>query len=257
VGAGWDLTYPFPFGVGLPDSPGVTQTIPSYLYEHFSDDDDLQAFVAAYNALTQSYLNWFNSIGLPVYTGPMIASLLLDWVLTGLYGYPRPVLPSGLVSDKGAYGTFFYGFPIAYGQLRRIGPDDYYATSDDVYKRCATWHFFKGDGKYFSITWLKKRVMRFLVGTDGTAPNIDQTYQVSVTFGPNSQANIRILNGIRRVVAGVYGIGVYGRRPAYGGAETEWNQLTPLTFAPVFKAAVASGALELPFQYTWSVTITG
>lgn len=254
---GLKLPYPFPVGVGLPDSPGVKFVIPSYLYEEYSDDDDLQAFVRAYNETAQLYLNWFNQANIPDYTGPLIAGLLLDWVATGLYGLPRPSLPSGLSQNKGAYGTYFYGYPIAYGQLKRIGPADYFATSDDVYKRILTWHFFKGDGKYFCITWLKKRVMRFLIGTNGTAPNIDQTYQVSVTFGPDRQANIIIYNGIRRFLSGTYGTTTYGRGPAYGCARTSWRQLTPLTFAPIFKAAMDAGVLEIPFQWSWSVRVIG
>lgn len=245
--------------IGIQTSPGITQTIPSFLYFEYSDDDDLQAFVNAYNALASDYLAWFNTIDLPVYPSPTIAGLLLDWVLTGLYGYPRPVLPSGLTHDLGPYGSpRVFGHAPPFGELLRVGPSIFYATSDDVYKRAATWHFEKQDGKYFTIKWLKRRVMRFLVGTNGTSPNIDQTYQIGVTFGPNQQGNITIYNLFRTNTGGAFGRrGPFGHAPVYGVAQTSVRNLTPFALAPTFKAAVDAGALSLPFQYQWVVHIIG
>ena len=43
----------------------------------------------------------------------------------------------------------------------QVGPDDIVVADDDTYRRCLTWHYQKGDGKYFNIRWLKRRVMRF------------------------------------------------------------------------------------------------
>ena len=42
------------------------------------------------------------------------------------------------------------------------------AVTDDVFKRILTWHFYKGDGKNFSVRWLKRRIWRFLQGANGT-----------------------------------------------------------------------------------------
>jgi hypothetical protein len=182
-----------------PNSPGITKTINSYLYWEYSDDDDLQALVAAYNVISQQYLDWFNALGLPIYSGPVVAGALLDWVGVGLYGYPRPVLPSGRSLDKGAINTYQPGYRLAIGTIRRFGPTTYFATNDDVYRRCLTWHFWKGDGKYFAVRWLKRRVMRFLTGVDGTGGMTDETYQIGVTFGVYPQATIIIYNGLRTV----------------------------------------------------------
>lgn len=255
------LPYPFPVGIGLQDSPGIKTITPSYLYDEYSDDDDLQAFVASQNALTQQFLDWFNQVLLPIYTSDQITGLLLDWIGAGIWGLPRPSLPTGRAMFDGAYGTFWYGQPtIAYGQFQRRPPPAYQPTNDDYYKRILTWHVFKADGKYFTITWLKKRVMRFLIGVNGTSPNIDETYQISVTFGPNRQANIVIYNSMRRSVVGpgVYGRGrAYGMGPAYGIAPTSVVSLTPFAAAQTFKEALDSGAIELPFQWTWTCTIVG
>jgi hypothetical protein len=257
----WLLPYPFPPGVGLPDSPGLKNIIPAYLYDEYSDDDDLQAFTTAQNELAQQFLDWFNTIDLPVYTSDTILGLLLDWVGAGLYGMPRPSLSAGSSKREGSYATFFYGQPrIAYGMLRKVGEPAAGPVSDDIYKRVLTWHFFKADGKYFIITWLKKRVMRFLIGVNGSAPNIDQTHQISVTFGPNRQANIVIYNSFRRSSTGpgVYGRArPYGRGPAYGLAPSSTQGLAPFSVAAIFKKALDQGVLELPFQWNWTCTVIG
>jgi len=49
-----------PVGPFPPTAPTtLTKVIPSYLYQEYSDDDDLQAFVMAYNGLAQQYVTWF------------------------------------------------------------------------------------------------------------------------------------------------------------------------------------------------------
>lgn len=202
-------------------SATLQNTIPSYLYQQYSDDDDLQAFVDSYNTITQQYINTFNQLNLPVYT--QLSGSLLDWVGQGVYGYPRPSLP----------GTG----PTSVGPLDTYGPNDKvplnfqtttagttYETTDDIYQRLLTWHFYKGDGKTFSINWLKRRIMRFMLGTNGTAPNVSNTYQINVTFGSGNVVNITC--------------------PTYPAA-------------PFLAAAIASGAAELPFQWQWAFTVSG
>ncbi|HET8686956.1 MAG TPA: hypothetical protein VFM18_09875, partial [Methanosarcina sp.] len=56
-----------------------SNTIKSYLYQEYQDDLDLQAFVNAYNAYTQSYVDWYNQTALPIY-----APLTTTDVSTGL-----------------------------------------------------------------------------------------------------------------------------------------------------------------------------
>ena len=39
----------------------LASTIKSYLYQEYAQDNDLQAFVDAYNAIAQGYQDWFNA----------------------------------------------------------------------------------------------------------------------------------------------------------------------------------------------------
>lgn len=238
-----------------PGQPAVlSQLIPAYLYDEYNDDPDLQAFWAAYNTLAQQCLNWFVQIGLPIYTGPLITGALLDWIAQGLYGIARPTLFSGTTKDIGPYNTWAFN-TIPYDRLKRVGPQTYYATTDDIFKRVLTWLLYKGDGKVFDIRWLKRRVGRFLVGYNGTAPNVDQTYQISVTFGIGGQVTIRLISGIRKVTGGAlydrFRFGVM----RFNGINTSYTPLTPIANAATFQEAVNAGALELPFQFTYNVVI--
>lgn len=147
-----------------------TKIIPSYLYVQYQGDADLQAFVDAYNNLAQQYLDWFNTVNLPIYTG--LSGLMLDWVGAGLYGLPRPTIgtPSGAVYNVGIYNMVTYNS----GTVGAI------VVSDDVYKRILTWKLSREDGQYMNIDWLKRRCKRFLVGANGTSPAISNTYEISV-----------------------------------------------------------------------------
>jgi hypothetical protein len=229
-------------------------TIPSYLYIQYNDDDDLQAFVEAYNALSLELMDWFRAINLPVYTGDLIVGALLDWVALGLYGQPRPTLPSGVNKNLGPYNTLQFN-SLPFNAIGTVQPTEFYATTDDVLKRILTWNFYKGDGRQFSVRWLKRRIMRFLVGENGTDPGIDETYQISIGFGTDRQVDIRILSGLRTVTGGaVFNLHGFNEQP-FNAIETVYEAYVPLEFAPIFKAAVDGGALQLPFQYTWIVTI--
>lgn len=231
----------------------LTQTIPSYLYNQYADDLDLQALVASFNALAQQYVRFFSEIGLPIYTEPVISGALLDWVAQGLYGITRQPLPSGTNRSIGMIGTIAFGiFP--FGKYKLIGPANYYATSDDAFKRIITWHYFKGDGKVFNVRWLKRRIARFLNGVNGTDYTIDQTYQIGVSFGIGNQVNIRILSGIAKFLGGSIGSNAFGTMP-FGISKLKITQLTPIQFAPILQSAIESGALELPFQYQYVVSI--
>jgi hypothetical protein len=238
-----------------PDAPAtLSQLIPAYLYDEYSDDPNLQAFWTAYNTLAQQYLNWFQQIGLPVYTGPLITGPLLDWIADGLYGISRPTLFSGATRDIGPYNTWAFNTR-PFNRLTRIGPQTYYATTDDTFKRVLTWLLFKGDGKVFDVRWLKRRVARFLIGANGTAPNIDQTYQISVTFGIGGEVTVRLISGIRKVVSGaLYNRFRFGVM-RFNGINTKYTPLTPIANAATFQEAVNSGVLELPFQFTYNIVI--
>jgi hypothetical protein len=234
--------------------PGLPNILPAYLYMQYNDDENLQAFIDAFNQIAQSYLDWFNQIGLPIYTGDMIVGALLDWVAGGIYGEERPSLPSGNAQVLGPYGLLGFGDGPPYGLTETIGPSNLFVTTDDIFKRILTWHHFLGDGKVFSIRWLKRRVMRFLTGVNGTAPNIDQTYRISITFGTNDQINITLVNQITTLEdAAGYGELGFGSGPPCGVANYGIVPLPSFALGSVFKAAVEAGALELPTQYEWVV----
>ena len=90
----------------LPTSTtSATKTIPSYLYWQYQNDPDIAAFVTVYNQDTQSIVDWFNSVNLPIYT--QLSGNLLDWVGQGVYGYPRPIIGSSKVLDiKGQINSY-------------------------------------------------------------------------------------------------------------------------------------------------------
>ena len=244
-------------GAFPPSAPTtLTQILPSYLYEEYADDDDLQALVAAYNTISQRILSWFALIGLPVYTNPQITGPLLDWVANGLYGILRPSLSSGKNRDIGPFDTYAYD-TLGYNVRKIVGPNNVTVTSDDVFKRIITWNFYKGDGNTFNVRWLKRRIMRFLLGTNGSAPNIDQTYIISVTYGPGI-ISIRLSFGTRMINGGA----LYGRcgfntlSATYNSLQTTFNSGTmPPPFAAILKEAIESGVLILPFQYAFACAV--
>lgn len=307
---------PVPPGPGLslgapgafppPGPTGLTQVIPSYLYQEYSDDDDLQGFVDAQNQMQQNYVDTFNTLNLPIYSSDPVSGPLLDWVARGLYGMTRPFLTSGQPIRIGPINT--YGFAIgsiaelpptveqqlpAINQLVVLTPYNAAITSDDFYRRVLTWHLFKGDGKYFNMRWLKRRVWRFIygvngvpveslpnfyppnLGPDGAAyPQIADTEQISITAGVNRSIDIRFVLGERKVIGGALlnrlgsnGIGVLATVLDPEATGEPWAPITPnnlltsyeafqpLPYMREFQQAVASGVLELPLPWNYTVTI--
>lgn len=234
----------------------LTQIIPSYAYEDFSDDEDIQAFVSSFNSLAQQYVDFFNQIGLPIYTGPMITGPLLDWVAEGIYGMTRPSLPgAGSPVVTGPFNTFpFNSQP--FNSRKSVAPTNFYATTDDIFKRIITWNFFKGDGQVFNIRWLKRRVMRFLTGPNGVDPGVNQTYQISVTFGLNHQVNINIKSHFATLKAGaLFNRNTFNSTP-FNAYTVETNPVMPLPDASILASAIQAGVLNLPFQYSFTVNVT-
>lgn len=223
-------------GAGAPPwpPPGPTtlqKTINAYLYVEYNDDETLQAFFAAYNEFTQTYVDYFNAYSLSIYSAGNISGPLLDLVALGLYGRIRPGLPIPGSPEIGPYNTYGYNFPLPYnGAIPAVG-QGYYQTTDDIFRRILTWALYKGDGRQFSITWLKRRILRFLYGLNGTDPTcvsnapqiyIDNTYSISVLPTGPYQYTITLTS-------------------------------TPISI--IFKTAVDAGILELPFQIAWTVTL--
>ncbi len=238
-------------GTGAPYT--IQNVIPAYLYQQYADDEALQAFINAYNGGSQAYIDWFNQTPIPIYTNPAVSGELLDWVGVGLYGVTRPVFTVPRYTSKGPFNSVPFNTNTFNGE--KLGAQTYYTANDDIYKRTITWRLYKGDGFQFTIDWLKRRVMRFLNGANGTAPPIDNTYPVSVSFGANASVNIDILPGMS-FLAGA-------SMPNSGPPNTFTpNQIgldyTPFTPSPALQelqAGIQSGVLPLPFQFQWTVSI--
>jgi len=237
---------------------GLLKTIPAYLYQEYSDDDDLQAFIRAYNEMQQDIVDTFNALNLPIYTKDPVSGALLDWVGQGVYGYPRPSLLYKLPTILGPYNTGQYNTQ-TYNFWQYYFPDAPALVDDDIYRRCITWHYHKGDGKRFSVEWLKKRIMRFLLGTNGTSPNIDNTYQVSIMFGAHCDVTIRLVLIDRTITDGAeYNNNAFQYNALrYNQADSIAVNFPPLPNMVEFADAVRSGILELPFQFIWDDVVTG
>jgi hypothetical protein len=243
----------------------LQKIIPSYLYSQYQDDDNLQGFVDAYNTLAQQYVNTFLTIGLPLY--PNFTGALLDWIGQGLYGYARPVLPSGHGNTTGPFNTWAFN-SVVLNSRKVKGPANYYVTNDDVYIRCINWNFFRGDGTQFTVEWLKRRVARFLFGPGqpvavppAPAPpfttwdyDVGQNYRISVSFGTDNEVTIRIINGLRTIVRGAIFNRFAFNTTAFNYLKSSFAPYSQPALAPVLKAAVQAGVLQLPFQFTFEVT---
>lgn len=203
-------------------SPYAAQIIPSYLYMQYNDDQNLQSFVAAYNGATQTYLDWFNTESLASYT--QLSGLLLDWIAQGLYGMARPTLASVGLPITGPVNTFVINGLTLNSGLPGTS-STYELATDDIFQRILTWHLYKSDGKFFSIPWLKRRVLRWILGTSGTAPSVANPSPISISIS-GSTVTIDLS-------------GVSGISPAIISA---------------FQYAVEGNLLELPPQYSWTVT---
>ena len=190
----------------------------AYPYRQYADDPNIVAFFDAYNQLSNGYLQQINALGLPNY--PLQSAPLLDWVGTNLYGTPRQSVPVGGGRVVGPYNTTDYN-TLPYNTQRRLSSGNFYALTDQAYIAVIQWNNYKGDGFQFTTQWLKRRVMRFLGGY--LFP--DESYQVSV--------------------------GVVGRSVTI----TISAGIAPLTLAPILQAAIQSGLLHLPFQFTFTVVI--
>lgn len=198
----------------------LTQTIPSYLYVQYNDDENLQAFVDAFNELAQEYVTWFATVSLPVYTE--LETDLLSWVGEGLYGVPRPYIPDEVPRFIGPVNTFGPNVLPVNGWGYALN-GSFSAASDDIYKRVLTWRLYKGDGHQFSVMWLKRRIARFLYGADGSDPPVEETYDISVQF--------------------VGGNVVWITVPGF----TDTLLLAQMGYM------IKTGVLELPFQYIFNV----
>ena len=221
---------------------------PPYPYLPYIDDDMVQAVMSGIGNYGQDYIDSFYALNLPIYTSKY--SAMLDWVGENLYGIKRPVFPIGNILTIGEINNAAIN-ELELNKLMTLYPDQFLIATDDVYKRVITWHYYKGDGDAFTIRTLKRRVMRFLTDT-----RVDQTYQVSVSFGLNNQVNITIYQSgrINLRPSGVINDGELNSF-AINEQRTEQISLTKYELAEIFKIAVQIGCLEMPFQYQIVVNI--
>ena len=200
----------------------ILETLHAYLYQQYQGDQNVGAFFEAYNQYTQGIINYFNALNLPIYTQDPISGTLLDWVAASIYGITRPGLPSSFGSRAlGAVNTITAN-QLTFNGYRPGVPSEFTVTNDDTFRRIITWAFYKGDGKTFTPTWLKRRINRFLNGINGKDVVNDTTYGISVAPTGFKEWTITL-------------------------ADTPQSQ--------IFKAAVEVGALELPFQINWSIVL--
>lgn len=214
-------------------------TLNSYLYKQYEDDDDLQALVMAYNQATQFFVDWANNIGLAYYPG--LSSDLLNWVIAGLYGLNKTQLASPLTPSLGTLNSLV---PLNSLQpLNSFVPatQTFYNLTDDVFQRILTWNFFKGDGRRFGVRWLKRRVMRFLLGVNGIDP---QPSLPGFTIGAETTSAIGVVIGSSVCTVSIDQSLLSLQAPS----------VTP-GILNLFKLAFVGGNLELPVRYTYAVNI--
>jgi hypothetical protein len=226
----------------------LTQTIPSYLYTQYADDDSLQAFVSSYNAMTQQYVAWFASGQLANYT--LQVGSLLDIVGAGIYGVPRPSLSSQYARTIGLLNTYDLNV-LGFNSYAVLAPQTTTAVSDDIYKRIITWNFYKGDGCVFCVPWLKRRVVRFLLGADGTdTPETANTQGISVSLSSTTWT-ITLITGVRKLLGGAIFNTSQLNATGFNAVASSFTSLTPLANGEPLQEAISAGVLVLPFQYSF------
>jgi hypothetical protein len=233
----------------------LTQTFQLTPYWQYQDDQDIQALFAAINQVIADHFAWMQNLNLPIWIGTNLTGALLDWIANGLYGQSRPLLSSDTRRMRGLYNSINYNqYP--YKKLKFIDSQTYYATSDDIFKRVLTWNMYVGDGFRVTPAWVKRRVKRFLNGTNGTDISQSSHYQISLTFA-GTTATITLYNGIRTVTKFMGYNCIPFNTLGYNKLNSTLMTGTSIQYAQIFQSAVASGALNLPFEYNWTVNIIG
>ncbi|ASN57529.1 hypothetical protein NP142_14265 [Salmonella enterica] len=233
----------------------LSEIIKSYLYTQYNDDNDIRAFFTAYNAMAQEIYEWMIRANLPIFVGGYNAGDQLKWIAYGIYGVKPPVLVSAKQQVFGAYNALNYS-QLAFNVRKVVNESEQVVVSDDLFKRIMTWNFYKGDGFYFTIPWLKRRIMRFLTGADGVDVVNDQRWSISVLFS-GSGASISIVKGYRKLTSStLYNTFSFNAR-TYNQDKSVLIKSNEYEYASLFKQAFDSGLLHMPFYQPVSVTIIG
>lgn len=226
----------------------ITTTIPCYPYVQWGDDPNVVAFFTAYNQLSQANLDAINGYQLPIYLNQ--SGALLDWAASSIYGVFRPALSSGGPRPIGPYDTVVYNTG-AYDGFRLLAAASNFIADDQTYRAIIQWNTFKGDGIPFTIRWLKRRVERFLSGDIF----VDQTYDISVKFTTETDVLITVSETNRGFAGGALFGSMTFSHFALNEIDTNPSEHSATALARALKAAVNSGVLRLPFQYTFTVQI--
>lgn len=229
--------------------------IRSYLYTQYNDDDNIRAFVTAYNTMAKNIYDWMRTANLPIFVGGYNSGDQLRWIARGIYGVKPPVLASGRQLVIGSFNTFTFN-SVPFNTRKVINQSEQVVVSDDLFKRIMTWNFYKGDGFYFTIPWLKRRIMRFLTGINGVDVVNDQHWSISVLFSGGG-ASVSIIKGFRKLTdSSVYNTQTFNSR-AYNQKTSVIIKSNEYEYASLFKQAFDSGLLHMPFYQPVSVTIVG
>lgn len=229
--------------------------IRSYLYTQYNDDDNIRAFVTAYNTMAKNIYDWMRTANLPIFVGGYNSGDQLRWIARGIYGVKPPVLASGRQLVLVAFNTFTFN-TVPFNTRKVINQSEQVVVSDDLFKRIMTWNFYKGDGFYFTIPWLKRRIMRFLTGINGVDVVNDQHWSISVLFSGGG-ASVSIIKGFRKLTdSSVYNAQAFNSR-AYNQKTSVLIKSNEYEYASLFKQAFDSGLLHMPFYQPVSVTIVG
>lgn len=198
---------------------------PSYLYMEYADDTDLQCYREAFNEYAQEYLDWFNTVCLGDYRSTDITGAFLDWIAEGIYGLKRVPLSTSNVTILGGYATVPFA-DLSYAGLSIDDQSTSAVMSDDIFKRTMTWNLYEGDGFQFTTTWLKRRIMRFLTGTNGNDGPFSDTYDVSVIWTARYTATVSLT------------------------IPTTWNPV-----AVILALCISNEVLNLPLGYSLTIKI--
>lgn len=230
------------------DTP-LPDIISAYLYQEYADDENIQAFVTAFNQLAQGYHDWFLNTPLPVWTNAAISGSLLDFIGTNLYGTERPVISTvGASRSFGAMNAQVMDFQ-AMGNYSATHSGTAQSASDDLYKRTLTWILYKGDGYQASIEWLRRRIARFLYGANGT--------DIDVGLLPNVS-----IDNTKRATTGAYNTVAWNTFAWNSDKTKTFNirgsvniKIPNLTVSQYFIDLFNGGYLPAPIQVKYLITI--
>lgn len=228
----------------------ISELPPSYLYSQYRDDANMQAFRDSYNDLVLTYLQWFNDNPLAVYSQSTISGSLLDWVGRSIYQISRPVLSTT--------STIFRDSLISLPLIARPLPDSVvYQTggsqlvSDDVYKRMLTWILYRGDGVNSSLSWLRRRVARFLYGSNGANCDPSDYLSVYIKYTPVTTHSLLVGSTNSGMTNSSPTNALYSSTISQGGNTT--IAVPPTGMGPTFQKLFQEGVLPVPFQSNISV----